>query len=38
MKDWFYGLDQRERMLVSVGGTLLVLLFLYTIIWEPIAG
>lgn len=38
MKDWFYGLDQRERMLVSVGGTLLILLFLYTIIWEPIAG
>jgi len=38
MKDWFYGLEARERIMVSVGGALLLLLLLYSAIWEPIAG
>jgi len=38
MKDWFYGLEARERIMVSVGGALLVLLLLYSVIWEPIAS
>jgi len=38
MKDWFFGLDSRERLLVGGGAVLLVLLLLYVMIWEPIAG
>jgi general secretion pathway protein M len=38
MKDWFFGLEPRERMLFSAGGVLLLLLLLYVMIWEPIAG
>jgi general secretion pathway protein M len=38
MKDWFFGLEARERMLVSAGSALLVLLLLYLMIWEPVAS
>mgnify|MGYP003702101065 FL=1 len=38
MKDWFAGLERRERMLVAGGGAVLLVLLLYTMIWEPIAG
>ncbi|NHZ69900.1 MAG: hypothetical protein GWP20_01560 [Thermotogales bacterium] len=38
MKEWFAGLDPRERQLVSGGAVLLLLLLLYTMIWEPIAS
>ena len=38
MKDWFAGLERRERMLVTGGGAVLLVLLLYTMIWEPIAG
>jgi len=38
MKEWFEGLDARERQLVIGGAGLLLLLLLYTMIWEPIAG
>jgi general secretion pathway protein M len=38
MKDWFAGLEPRERLLVSAGAVVLVLLMLYLMIVEPIAG
>jgi general secretion pathway protein M len=38
MKDWFAGLESRERLLVSGGGVVLLVLLLYLMIWEPIAG
>lgn len=38
IKDWFFGLEPRERLLVGGGAVLLVLLLLYLLIWEPIAG
>jgi general secretion pathway protein M len=38
IKDWFFGLEPRERLLVGGGGVLLALLLLYLLIWEPIAG
>lgn len=38
MKDWFFRLEPRERALVSAGATLLLLLLLYLMIWEPVAG
>jgi general secretion pathway protein M len=38
MKDWFLGLEPRERNLVGGGAALLVLLLLYLMIWEPIAS
>ena len=37
MKDWFLGLELRERKLVGGGAALLLLLLLYLMIWEPIA-
>ena len=38
MKDWFAGLEPRERMLISGGAVVLVLLLLYVMIWEPISS
>lgn len=38
MKDWFNGLEPRERLLVIGGAAVLLLLTLYTAVWEPIAG
>ena len=38
MKDWFFGLEPRERILVSAGAALLLLLLLYGMIWAPVAG
>jgi general secretion pathway protein M len=38
MKAWFAGLEPRERLLVSGGAVVLVLLLLYVMIWEPIAS
>jgi len=38
MKDWFAGLEPRERLLVSGGGVVLLVLLLYLMIWEPIAS
>ena len=37
MKDWFFGLETRERLLVSAGGVLLLWLLLYLMVWEPVA-
>lgn len=38
MKDWFMGLEARERQLVSGGAAILLLLLLYVMIWEPLAN
>lgn len=38
MKDWFAGLEPRERMLVSGGALVLVLLILYLLIVEPVTS
>jgi general secretion pathway protein M len=38
MKDWFFGLEPRERLLVGGGAVLLVLLMLYLVVWAPVAG
>jgi general secretion pathway protein M len=38
MKEWFAGLEPRERLLVSGGAVVLVLLLLYVVIWEPISS
>lgn len=37
MKDWFMGLEIRERKLVAGGAAVLVLLMFYLMIWEPVA-
>jgi general secretion pathway protein M len=38
MKDWFAGLEPRERLLLGGGGGVLLVLLLYLMIWEPMAG
>jgi general secretion pathway protein M len=38
MKDWFLGLEPRERKLVAGGAAVLVLLLLYVLVWEPVVG
>ncbi|HED18893.1 MAG TPA: type II secretion system protein M [Gammaproteobacteria bacterium] len=38
MKAWFAGLEPRERQLVSGGAAVLLLLLLYTMIWDPMVG
>jgi general secretion pathway protein M len=38
MKDWYFGLEPRERLLVTGGALLLALLLLYLLVWAPIAG
>ncbi len=37
MKDWFMGLELRERKLVAGGAAVLLLLMFYLMVWEPIA-
>jgi general secretion pathway protein M len=36
MKDWFMGLNVRERKLVAGGAAILVLLIFYLLVWEPV--
>jgi general secretion pathway protein M len=36
MKDWFIGLDARERRLVMAGAVVLVLLFVYVLVVDPL--
>jgi len=38
VKDWFMGLEARERKLVIGGAAVLLLLLFYVAIWEPLAG
>ena len=35
MKDWFMGLELRERKLVAGGAVVLVLLMFYLLVWDP---
>ena len=37
MKDWFAGLEPRERQLIIGGGVVLLVMLLYLLVWEPIA-
>lgn len=36
MKDWFYGLEQREQMIVGAGGGVAVLILLWALLWMPL--
>lgn len=36
MKDWFWSLEQRERLFVSVGAAAVVLALLYALVWKPL--
>ena len=36
MRDWFFGLEQREQYVVGVGGVLAILIILWGGIWLPI--
>jgi general secretion pathway protein M len=38
MKDWFLGLEPRERMFVSVGAVLLVIFLLWGVMLSPLYG
>jgi len=38
VKDWFLGLEPRERRLVTAGGVVLALLLVYLVVWEPLAA
>lgn len=38
MKDWFFSLQERERLLVGGGAVVLLLLVVYLLVWEPIAS
>lgn len=37
MKDWFAGLEPRERRLIITAGVVVVVALLYLLVWEPIA-
>ncbi len=37
MKDWFMGLEPRERRMVAGGALALVLTLFYLLVWEPVA-
>lgn len=37
MKDWFAGLEPRERQLLVGGAIVLTVMLLYLLVWEPIA-
>ncbi len=36
MKDWFYGLEQREQVIVGAGGVIAVLILLWALVWMPL--
>lgn len=38
LREWFAGLEQRERRLVLTGAVLLIIMILYVAIWEPLAN
>ena len=37
MKDWFDGLEQREQVIVGIGGIIAALILLWALIWMPLA-
>lgn len=36
MKDWFYGLEQREQLIVGVGAVIASLILLWALVWLPL--
>ena len=36
MKDWFEGLEQREQIIVGVGGVIALLILLWALVWMPL--
>ena len=36
MKDWFDNLEARERLFVSIGGTLAIIVIVWGLIWVPL--
>lgn len=36
MKDWFYDLEQREQIIVGVGGVIAALILLWALVWMPL--
>lgn len=36
MKDWFVNLEFREQLIVSIGGTLAILILAWALIWLPL--
>lgn len=36
MKDWFYGLEQREQLIVGVGAVVAALILLWALVWMPL--
>ena len=36
MKDWFYGLEDRERLFVAIGAIIVVLALIYGLAWAPL--
>ncbi len=38
MKEWYAGLAQREKLIVTVGAALVALLLIYALLWDPLAS
>lgn len=38
MKDWYLGLEPRERLFVAIGGVLLVIFLLWAVLLNPLYG
>ena len=38
MKEWFDGLEPRERQLLIAGASLLLIMLLYLLVWEPLVN
>lgn len=38
MKQWFSGLNSRERLIVSTGAISLLIMLLYLMVWEPLSS
>ncbi len=36
MRDWFESLEQRERLIVTVGAFVVLIAVIYTLIWQPL--
>lgn len=37
MKDWFYALESREQVMVSIGALFVVVALMFMVIWQPVA-
>ncbi|MFL2539027.1 MAG: type II secretion system protein GspM, partial [Candidatus Rariloculaceae bacterium] len=38
MKDWFESLLPRERVIVTAGGSFVILMLIWTLAWTPLAN